>query len=59
MHKNLSNSSKNFISLKRFNIFLYVLGPRLSKSLINLVFFQKFPQILGQAVNFQLTDKLI
>lgn len=32
MHRNLSNSSKNFVSLKWFNIFLYVLGPKLSKS---------------------------
>lgn len=39
-HRNLSNSSKNFISLKIFNIFLYVLGPRLSKSLISV-----FPEI--------------
>lgn len=39
-HRNLSSSSKNFISLKIFNIFLYVLGSRLSKSLISV-----FPQI--------------
>lgn len=39
-HRNLSNGSKNFISLKIFSIFLYVLGPMLSKSLISV-----FPEI--------------
>ena len=38
--RNLSSGSKNFISLKIFNIFLYVLGFRLSKSLISV-----FPEI--------------
>lgn len=38
--RNLSNGSKNCISLKIFNIFLYVLGTKLSKSLISV-----FPEI--------------
>lgn len=38
--RKLSSGSKNFISLKIFNIFLYVLGFRLSKSLISV-----FPEI--------------
>lgn len=55
-HRNLSNSSKNFISLKVFNIFLYVLWPRLSKSLISLIFSRNLPWITGQAVHFQLNS---
>lgn len=55
-HRNLANSSKNFISLKVFNIFLYVLWPRLSKSLISLIFSRNLPWITGQAVHFQLNS---
>ena len=54
-HRNLSSSSKNFISLKIFNRCLYVLEARLSKSLIS-VFPEISPWILGQAKNFQLTS---
>ena len=54
-HRNLSNGSKNFISLKIFNRCLYVLEARLSKSLIS-VFPEISPWILGQAKNFQLTS---
>lgn len=54
-HRNLSNGSKNFISLKIFNIFLYVLAPSPSKSL--LVFFQKSSLNLGSGSELPV-DKL-
>lgn len=43
-HKNLSSGSQNFISLKIFNIVLYVLGLRPSKSLISV-----FPEISSES----------